>query len=591
MNQFLSFFLLLGFLLCPTVAKETKIALWALDTKSREAVTGVDFEISWEDADKKRHTVKVRTNAKGEANPLVPMPSKLWIVAKKDGYLNSHGYPGGMEIDFLPANKNDIFEVEMNKGIHLSGSVIDHKTGRAIAGAKISPLVFTPPIFRGDRDRTETTDENGRFKIDAVDPDLGVSVRHDEYLSEITRYNNKVYKQDGKGGHMIELRLREGRHLSGIVTDKSNKLLSGVKLIAGNEHKTAVSMEDGTFVLKSVTDFENKGDVELIAEKKGYLDYRTELQTDQLDQRVTVVLERYPIVSGKVILPNGEPATQFEIDLSPGRSFQSWNTQSKSIRNILGAFHIQLPEKVDFIIRIRAKGHPMLLSHHKLDELGKPINLHLAKPVTVTIPFKLPEKSISTPNITLHRITGKVNELITGNSDGSSLPESIPVKREANKLILSLLDPNKDYVAYLHGMGITPRMLKFTTTQTPMTIPVVNLSGLGSISGRVYDPHHREKPWSLARGQIYLELPHNFEREKWAQPIHFKADANGRFKVSGIPTGKVTVNFPYWITADILGGLGKSVHVEENKETTTIIKPEAREYNNDDNNLLPSEQD
>lgn len=61
------------------------------------------------------------------------------------------------------------------------------------------------------------------------------------------------------------------------------------------------------------------------------------------------------------------------------------------------------------------------------------------------------------------------------------------------------------------------------------------------------------------------------------KPIQFRTDENGRFRIDGVPAGKVTVVFNYHLTADMITAWTKEAQVEANQNTEVRIFTDATE--------------
>ena len=90
----------------------------------------------------------------------------------------------------------------------------------------MSPIIFTPPLFSADTDRTVQSDAQGQFELTGVDPNLGVEVTHPDYLTADSI--DPSGKQDAQGRFIASLELASGDVLTGKVSDSSGEPIHGV---------------------------------------------------------------------------------------------------------------------------------------------------------------------------------------------------------------------------------------------------------------------------------------------------------------------------------------------------------------------------
>ena len=554
-------------------AKEEQLQLWALDSKTQKPVPNAVFEITVTTQDRKEKKFTAKANQNGEALIKLPFPSTLYIIPKAKDYINEFIFGGATEHQFTPEKEHEILKVEMTKGITVTGTVFDQKTGKPIPNATVAPLAFFPPIFQGDSDREVKADNHGKFTLPHVDPQLGITASHPDYYANEKEYGKTLIPDKNNIAHK-NIRLISAPRVTGKVVTSEGKPISGAVVDNGSiQHLTD---QNGQFTIRMGA-FPHEKEHGLSIRKTGYLDLSESFPKTQKDN-LTLTLHPLPLITGKVLDPQGNPVKNYTLRLTPGKYLKDYDSTQTEIKNPDGNFQLPLKKKSAFTVSIMTEDHPPLHQLFPVSHLKKPLTLKLQKPAQATLSFRLPKNFTKPPKIEVHRLTGQKTNIIIGDNDGSSYLEKTPHQVTKNQITLPRLSPDQNYLLVLHHPELTPIQIPFKTNQTSLTIPTITLQKRGTITGQVFDHMEKDLPWAMADGKITIaDLPHNFKSRPWAKPIEFKADENGKFTIKNVPSGKIDIVFHYWLTADILDGLYETASVTPGKTAHVIVKPEANE--------------
>ncbi len=143
-------------------------------------------------------------------------------MAKAPDYIG--GYPMLNEFVIKSTDKPRRVVVRLRRGITVRGTVRDSQTKNPIAGATVAPVIHVLPIWEPDEDKQVKTGADGRDEVRGVDPALGVSASHPEYVRDLEFPDGKTTGPK----HDIFLKPKPGLTIAVKVVDSSGKPLEGV---------------------------------------------------------------------------------------------------------------------------------------------------------------------------------------------------------------------------------------------------------------------------------------------------------------------------------------------------------------------------
>lgn len=161
----------------------------------------------------------------------------------------------------------------------MAGYVLDSVTQQAVAGAKVSVRV-------DEEERTYTTDSQGYFLFEKVDPDHDyvVTVSKDGYIGNSVTYSRAELRASDGGRVLKTIYIKDESTvakttLKGTVKNIIDGAVSGAKVRVEGTVLEAATGADGAFELAGVPAEE---DVTLIVGKTGYGESRTYISADDL---------------------------------------------------------------------------------------------------------------------------------------------------------------------------------------------------------------------------------------------------------------------------------------------------------------------
>jgi len=254
------------------------------------------------------------------------------------------------QADPLQAPPEVIPELRAILGTGLRGFV-QLKNGDRVSGAKVTLTRFSPTLFivtateeERATDRAVTTDDNGKFAFDSVDPheQFALIVAHAKYGRKEVSYV-KATESGANGG--ITITLGGGMRLFGSVTDERGLAVTDASVILGQAAlgtlddgapgTTSLISVGGAYEFMNVPD----GNYSLSVEAEGFA--RVTIQQlnvaapDPLE--VNVVLQVAHMIGGLVVSNVGEP-----IEGATVRAFSNTKSKEKTITSTVsdenGAF-------------------------------------------------------------------------------------------------------------------------------------------------------------------------------------------------------------------------------------------------------------
>ena len=211
-------------------------------------------------------------------------PPEVTVEVSAAGYgtiVYRANVPGRVKVDFSLVPEATIV-----------GRVIREDTQQPVAQA----YVYVPAgPFDVERTgwRATFTDAAGRFRIDRLAPgNHRVFARADGLANSV--YGVPVSVEAGQTSAEVEIRLEAGSTIRGRVVD-GDKAVSGARVAAG--HRTAMSQDDGSFVLTGVT----RGEVTLSASPYEVVKPKSLQVSQPLHDNVVLEVEPLGMITGLVV--------------------------------------------------------------------------------------------------------------------------------------------------------------------------------------------------------------------------------------------------------------------------------------------------
>ncbi len=525
--------------------------------------------------------VAVQSNT-GTFQLMAPESCEIELVISGENILG--GFGTWKTYDLTSANKLRRIEVLVGTGVVITGTVVDARTGKPVAGALVSPIIFTPPLFEPDRNRAVKTDTAGKFSVSGVEYDLGVNVWHSDYLE----FNHDGFKKTGRkiGENLYgtEIQLEAGERLVGVVRDSNGSPLAGVKVSDGASKETQTG-QDGSFVLASPRKWGGEGTYNLFFEKDGYLSQDTHPRSAE-PNGFSVVLQPVPVLAGQVLDPQGKPLNDYFVAAGATLEPRSWSCSSKQVHDPAGHFSLPVGTDRDYgqtgkvWIGVKAAGYAFWESTVAVEDLRQPVTARLVPGVTV-------RGSLAGPKRPSEKITAMLLPVRIHDED---FTRETSYRQELGRMAADVADGGEfhfehigpgNYVLGISGPTISPISTTILVTNSDLDAGSLAPRGRGSIAGIIYQDKmicegdkcrldEKRGPWPFAEGHISFQDSagrSNDEDFRHLEPIQFKADESGRFRVDGVPVGMVSVEIPYQITADVIGAHVRRAQIAEGKTT------------------------
>jgi len=243
----------------------------------------------------------------------VPVDRTVWIIADGDGYVSARSEPlrlrGGESLTDLT--------LTLTVGGAVRGVVLDHG-GNPVAGAAVRVVPRPPFRWRGGRLPNAKTREDGSFELRPVPAGNYRAVAHHPGALEA-----RVDLPDLEEGGLlegVELRLGAAEEIEGVVIDEAGNPLVGVNVLArpavqkpGIRWANARTVAGGAFVLGGLA----PGSYHVTARPRrgGQEASRQDVPAGTKD--LVLRLPAPGVLAGKVVLPDGKPATAYSIRVVP----------------------------------------------------------------------------------------------------------------------------------------------------------------------------------------------------------------------------------------------------------------------------------
>lgn len=446
-----------------------------------------------------------------------------------------------------------------DRGRTIRGKVVREATGKPLAGAAVTPLIFTPPLQSEDLGRSQVTGAAGTFELRGVGSSFAVS--HPDFVQQEIDLEEEETKKT-----LRVVRMKKGVTIRGVVRDPAKKALAGVEVSDGSG-KSAVTGDDGRFVLNGLGQWSDTG-WSLDFSKDGY--NPVHFQKKKLGpEGLTITLLPLPELRGRVTLADGTPVRKFRTGCGPGASPPDYRCVKTEVDDSEGRFVIRpkgLPENGrDYWLGIRAEGAApwdgvVSLAKMKTGDF----RIILEEGASLSAKLTLPPTAREPINATLEPTDRQRKEgWSTSTHPGKELASDSGTLKRGEALRIPHLRAGS-YELRIICKGATPLVRPVVIVREDLDLGELRIEGTGSISGVVNDPYDTGKPWRFADGQIFVAASGGQSDEPH---LRFKTDASGRFHVDGVPLGMVTVTFNYNATADVIDSVTREARVAEGKNT------------------------
>lgn len=522
------------------------VTVRVVDADSTAPITAFDYSLTVEAPDGYRsgdwRTWLAVASDDGTFQLDVPESCMFTLAVRAPGYVYDTSYHRRYEI--RAGDEERLVVHTVKRGVTVSGRIVAEGSGKPVANARISPAVFYSPMLAPDRNRSVWSGIDGRFRIEGIERESGsIIVEHEEFLDGgydlMDSEGRKPKTQD------VRIELRAGDTVFGTVLDENGAPVEGARVDSG-DGKTTRTGPDGAFQLKGVRRHWNHDEYFLKVENDGYMDWwKTPQQMP--DQGFEVVLEPLFEIQGRVIRPDGTPATSFTVSAGPGRNPAGFESVSKSVVDAQGRFVIAIDIGLTSLGGLAADGSRVAPEHWvgvKVDdyavwETWVPFRRDLA-PLIVKL-----DGGVS------------VSGTLSGLPDGFVVGEAVlaPVRPPADEYVITENCAQKlgtlrtgislsgefrfehvrpdSYTLTMSAQGITPKSMAVSVSPSDCDLGLIEMQSSGRILGRVFQQDGN--PWAFADCVLYRG------GAEWRDTRRFKADENGRFVVEDVPAGEVRV--------------------------------------------------
>ena len=514
------------------------------------------------------HGERIRVEpTNGEFVLPAPRSCKITIEAVPADYVSGYGTSQRFEIRSDDGERK--VQVSLERGLTVRGTVRDKRTKLPIAGATVSPLIFTPPAVTEDEEKSVKTDKQGRYEVRGVslqgvqfsDPDYATAEIGSESL---TNHLAAIITRD--------VLLEPAEIVKGIVVDPSGRPLANAE-VEDYGGKSAVTGMDGRFVIKgAVRQPPDDDDVSALAKlfnvhggnllgrfsprapfslrfsKDGYIN--KDIEPNSIPNKgFRVVLEPCFELEGRVMDLEGRPVTNFTAYFDPGSSWQG-------VSNLAGLFSIKFSKAGTNYIAVAAPGcaawgGPVIISR---TNAGLEIRLPIGTTVIGMVQRAQPGTSVSL-NLVGSPYRGFATERAA---------ERQTTVEPSGRFEFQHVGGDR-YELYVSGPRITPTNFSITVSNEVCDVGVISLAGVGNIKGRAFQAAETGGgSWAFADGVV---------RRSGRVVKEFKTDEDGLFTVQDVPTGELEVGFRFPASADLITEKGVKVNVLEGETAEVTFRP------------------
>jgi hypothetical protein len=499
------------------------------------------------------HDLKTVRTKDGTFQIQVAPSCQIRFQVRAAGYVDE-GWPGYQERRVFASQSAPSVRLYLKRGYAVRGAVLEAGTRRPIAGARVCPVVFTPPVFVADPARAVYTDEKGRFRLKGVS-DLGIHAWHPRHFSaELTHgeFRESLGETDPDGYREVELSLESGPDIRGVVKDTAGRPIAGVDVSGGE--KTAQTDARGRFVLYSPKreGWDEGRSYYLAFHKEGYL-YQVERPRSVPSPGWTVMLEEEYEVAGRAMAPDGKPVQRFAIWLCRGDNPDRYDCERQQVADPQGRFSMRTWSDKPHWLLLRADGYATVQRRVVVKRGTAPMEIRLQRGVTLTGRVRPPGKRPSALRVSAGPDTRRMLRTLGAAradvaADGSFRLEHVAAGGQ---------------VLIVRGPGVTPLVKRVTVGRTDQDVGVLSPPGTGRIEGVVFREGGGNLPWPFAAGTL--------THPDMAKRRGIVADERGRFTVEDVPAGRVELSFPFHYTADILGAQTATVEVRPGRTSRVVV--------------------
>jgi hypothetical protein len=484
------------------------------------------------------------------------------------------------EYSLTPDTKERRFEVPVRTGVAIEGVVVDANTKAPVAGARVSPVIFTPPGISPDRNRSVKTDAQGRFQIRGINPAWGFNVWHADY----PEFNRGGFVRAGEEivqrAYTVRVELKVADLIAGTVKDASGKPVADVR-VSDENGKSVQTRADGSFSLRGPPAWDYQRAWYLTFEKKWYLSQRANLMQNPPVKSPHIVLERPPVLTGKVVGPNGRPIGPFTVVAGPGREPYRHLSSSHTVDEPGGLFSVPIDSDSKGKVWMAVKAPNFAMWEAVADQWNgtKTITVQLKTGVSVRGSIQTGKVAAKAPAKTFGQLVAVLLPVrlekqdylrqISARQDLGSMTATV----EAGGAFRFDHVPPGAYQLGVFGSAISPLSTGLTVGDADVDMGTLTTSGRGNIAGVVFHYKH-PGPWAFAKGEVLFKD----SSDRWgpdqfgyAAPIPFTTDENGEFHLDNTPVGDVLVDVPLPSGGDIINSITQHTRVHEGQTTEVRI--------------------
>lgn len=441
--------------------------------------------------------------------------------------------------------------IRLRRGITVTGIVRDSQTKKPIAGVTVGPLIRTvvPRVEEFDEEKLVTTSADGRYEVRGVDPALGVSASHPDYV-----HDSEVAERKTTGPNydiVLKRRVTIEWTIAATAVDVGGRPLEGVTTNDPNNTRT-VSNKEGRLSLRNPILYHG-----LTFHKDGFIDRKVE--SKEIDRAVSqrkglvVVMEPLIAQTGRVVAPDGRSVPAFTVAAGPGKLPSPAETIRRDVQSRDGRFRLDLSKQGTTWVGILAEGFAAWEGWVDVKRGGAPLEIRLSPGVSVSARVVVPEALRN--RVKARLVPRRDKSEIRGHSAVPPIPpaEEFPTRSATcsadGTLRFEHVRPDR-YRLIITGWGATETTRALDVTDAGLDVGAVRIdatTATGRIEGRVWHPKAEGGGvYAFAEGyvgQFRYPFRDTFNDEK--SSIEFHADENGRFQVEGVPAGLTAVRIPY----------------------------------------------